>query len=59
MDPGAFARAFLRSGFLAARTVGGFSAFGFGYYAWHPATYAFDVYYDDIVLDIKRVGCIN
>jgi hypothetical protein len=43
-DPGAFARAFLRSGFLAALTAGGFSAFGFGYYAWHPATYAFDVY---------------
>ncbi|HVZ89433.1 MAG TPA: hypothetical protein VHG72_20900, partial [Polyangia bacterium] len=38
--------------------VGGFAAFGFGYYAWHPATYAFDVYYDDIVLDTKRVGCL-
>ncbi len=39
--------------------VGGFAAFGFGYYAWHPATYAFDVYYDDIVLDTKRVGCLK
>jgi hypothetical protein len=39
--------------------VGGFAAFGFGYYAWHPATYAFDVYYDDIVLDTKRVGCLE
>ncbi len=39
--------------------VGGFAAFGFGYYAWHPATYAFDVYYDDIVLDTKRVGCLD
>ncbi|HVT09748.1 MAG TPA: hypothetical protein VHO67_19940, partial [Polyangia bacterium] len=39
--------------------VGGFAAFGFGYYAWHPATYDFDVYYDDIVLDTKRVGCID
>jgi hypothetical protein len=38
--------------------VGGFTAFGFGYYAWHPATYAFDIYYDDIVLDTKRVGCL-
>jgi hypothetical protein len=38
--------------------VGGFADFGFGYYAWHPATYAFDVYYDDIVLDITRVGCL-
>jgi hypothetical protein len=39
--------------------VGGFAAFGFGYHAWHPATYPFDVYYDDIVLDIKRVGCLE
>jgi hypothetical protein len=38
--------------------VGGFSDFGFGYYAWHPASYAFDIYYDDIVLDTKRVGCL-
>ena len=38
--------------------VGGFVDFGFGFYAWHPATYAFDVYYDDIVLDTKRVGCL-
>jgi hypothetical protein len=38
--------------------VGGFAAFGFGYYAWHPAPYPFDVYYDDIVLDTKRVGCV-
>jgi hypothetical protein len=38
--------------------VGGFTDFGWGYYAWHPATYAFDIYYDDIVLDTKRVGCL-
>jgi hypothetical protein len=38
--------------------VGGFSDFGFGFYIWHPATYPFDVYYDDIVLDTKRVGCL-
>jgi hypothetical protein len=38
--------------------VGGFTDFGFGYYAWHPATYVFDIYYDDIVLDTKRVGCL-
>jgi hypothetical protein len=38
--------------------VGGFSDFGFGFYAWHPASYVFDVYYDDIVLDTKRVGCL-
>jgi hypothetical protein len=39
--------------------VGPFAAFGFGYYAWHPAAYAFDVYYDDIVLNTSRVGCLD
>jgi len=38
--------------------VGGFADFGFGYYAWHPASYPFDIYYDDIVLDTARVGCL-
>lgn len=40
--------------------VGGFAEFGFGYYDWHPntAAYAFDLYYDDIVLDTKRIGCL-
>ncbi|MDP9148805.1 MAG: hypothetical protein M3O36_02525, partial [Myxococcota bacterium] len=40
--------------------VGGFTDFGFGYYSWHPNTapYAFDLYYDDIVLDTKRIGCL-
>lgn len=41
-----------------SKLVGGFSDFGFGYYAWHPATYPFDVYYDDIVLDTKPIGCL-
>ncbi len=38
--------------------IGAFTDFGFGIYDWHPGNYAFDVYYDDIVLDIKRVGCL-
>lgn len=38
--------------------VGDFTDFGFGYYIWHPATYAFDVFYDDIVLDTKPVACL-
>ncbi len=38
--------------------VGGFTDFGFGYYDWHPVSYPFDVYYDDIVLDTKRIGCL-
>jgi hypothetical protein len=42
----------------ATGLVGGFTDFGFGYYAWHPASYAFDIYYDDIVLDTTRVGCL-
>jgi hypothetical protein len=37
--------------------IGGFAVFGFGFHAWH-ASNAFDVYYDDIVLDTKRVGCL-
>jgi hypothetical protein len=36
--------------------VGGFSTYGFGFYDWHPHA-DFDLYYDDIVLDTKRVGC--
>jgi hypothetical protein len=39
--------------------IGGFTDFGFGFYDWHPqGRPAFDVYYDDIVLDTKRVGCL-
>jgi hypothetical protein len=38
--------------------VGGFTDFGFGFYAWHPANYAFDLYYDDIVLDTKPIACL-
>ncbi len=38
--------------------VGGFERFGFGFHDWHPQK-AFDLYYDDLVLDAKRVGCLN
>jgi hypothetical protein len=38
--------------------VGGFTDFGFGFYEWHPDNFAFDVYYDDIALDTKPVGCL-
>jgi hypothetical protein len=39
--------------------IGAFTDFGFGYYDWHPqGRPAFDLYYDDIVLDTKRVGCL-
>jgi hypothetical protein len=41
----------------SSNLVGGFSDFGFGFYDWHPNN-AFDLYYDDIVLDTKRVGCL-
>jgi hypothetical protein len=37
--------------------IGGFTVFGFGFHAWHPSN-AFDLYYDDIVLDTKRVNCL-
>jgi hypothetical protein len=40
--------------------IGAFTDFGFGLYDWHPdqSTFPYDVYYDDIVLDTKRVGCL-
>jgi hypothetical protein len=37
--------------------VGGFATFGFGFHDWHPQK-TFDIYYDDVVLDSKRVGCV-
>jgi len=39
--------------------IGAFTDFGFGYYDWHPSGRpAFDLYYDDIVLNTERVGCL-
>lgn len=43
---------------VSSGLVGGFTDFGFGYYAWHPASTPIDIYYDDIVLDTQRVGCL-
>jgi hypothetical protein len=37
--------------------IGGFELFGFGFHDWHP-NQPFDLYYDDIVLDTQRVGCL-
>ena len=37
--------------------IGGFDSFGFGFHDWHPQS-AFDLYYDDLVLDTKRVNCL-
>lgn len=54
----AFSQSKFTFGGASTGLIGGFAAFGFGFYAWHPATYAFDVLYDDIVLDTKRVGCL-
>jgi hypothetical protein len=36
--------------------IGAFDTFGVGFHDWHPAK-VFDVYYDDVVLDAKRIGC--
>jgi len=36
--------------------IGVFDTFGIGFHDWHP-TKAFDLYYDDVVLDTKRIGC--
>jgi hypothetical protein len=38
--------------------VGGFSDIAFGFRLWGAAPDAFDVYYDDIVIDTKPVGAI-
>lgn len=38
--------------------IGGFERFGFGFHDWHPQK-VFDLYEDDLVLDSKRVGCLN
>jgi|GEM_PF-978546 len=38
--------------------VGGFDVFGIGFHDWHPQK-AFDLYYDDVVLDMKRPGCLD
>jgi hypothetical protein len=44
---------------MNSNLIGAFTDFGFGFYDWHPqGRPAFDVYYDDIVLDVKRVGCL-
>jgi hypothetical protein len=37
--------------------IGGFDFFGFGFHSW-GASAAIDRYYDDIVLDTKRVNCL-
>jgi hypothetical protein len=37
--------------------IGSYTLFGFGFHDWHPNK-PFDLYYDDIVLDTKRVGCL-
>lgn len=42
----------------SSNLVGGFDMFGFGFHDWHPQK-AFDLYYDDVVLDMKRPGCLD
>ncbi len=37
--------------------IGGFDFFGFGFHTWGRSI-AFEIYYDDIVLDTKRVNCL-
>ena len=38
--------------------IGGFSFYGFGIHNWGPSSVV-DVYYDDLVLDTKRVNCLQ
>ncbi|HEY1536874.1 MAG TPA: hypothetical protein VGF76_22790 [Polyangiaceae bacterium] len=37
--------------------IGGFTVYGFGFHSWGASTVV-DRYYDDIVLDTKRVNCL-
>jgi len=39
--------------------VGGFTDFLFGFRLWGTPSESFDVYYDDIALDVKRIGPIE
>jgi hypothetical protein len=44
---------------MSSGLIGAFAQFGFGFYDWHSqGRPAFDLYYDDIVLDTRRVGCL-
>jgi hypothetical protein len=38
--------------------IGGYTVFGFGFHAWGGGN-PFDYYYDDIVLNTQRVGCLQ
>jgi hypothetical protein len=55
----------LDTGFTAKETrksdnlVGGFTDYAFGFRLWGAAPDAFDVYYDDIALDDKRIGPVK
>jgi hypothetical protein len=43
---------------LRSGIIGGFSFYGFGIHNWGPSS-AVDTYYDDLVLDTKRVNCLQ
>jgi hypothetical protein len=43
---------------LSSGIIGGFSFYGFGIHNWGPSG-AVDTYYDDLVLDTHRVGCLS
>ena len=42
-----------------ANLVGGFTDIAFGFRLWGAGPQAFDVYYDDIALDTKRIGSLQ
>jgi hypothetical protein len=50
------------TGFVSKRTgattdlIGGFEEFALGFRLWGAAPEAFDVYYDDVALDVKPIG---
>ena len=42
---------------MSSGIIGGFDQFGLGFHDWGPKQ-PFDLYYDDLVLDTQRVGCL-
>ncbi|MEO7413409.1 MAG: hypothetical protein ABIZ81_08625 [Opitutaceae bacterium] len=52
------------TGFVSKRSgatsnlVGGFDQFALGFRLWGAAPEAFDIYYDDVALDVKPIGPI-
>jgi hypothetical protein len=43
----------------AANLVGGYEEFGIGARVWGAVPQGFDIFYDDIAIDTKRIGAVK